>query len=63
MKQNKIEISLERNDHDATQFLVYDAQSNRVKFRSLMYTRRANAMRGAKRYAKTNNFKISRWLL
>lgn len=61
-KQQKVEVSIERNDFETTQFIVFDYDSNRVKFRSQMYTQRCNAIRGARRYAKANNYKISRWL-
>ena len=62
-KTEKIEVSLERVDHEGCQFYVYGAESNRTKYRSQVYTCRKSAKRGAVRYATRNGYKISRWLL
>ena len=61
-KQQKVEVSIERYEHDSAQFIIFDEASNKPKYRSIVYTQRCNAIRGAKRYAKANNYKISRWL-
>lgn len=62
-KQEKIEVSLERVDHESCQFFVYKADSNRTSFRSQVYSTRKSAKRGAVRYAARNKYKITRWLL
>lgn len=61
-KQQKVEVSIERYEFNSAQFIMFDEKSNKPKYRSIVYTQRGNAIRGAKRYAKANNYKISRWL-
>lgn len=58
----KVEISIERVDHDANYFLVFNAKSNRPKYHSQIYTQRCTCLRGARRYVAANNMKVTRWL-
>ncbi len=58
----RVEISLERVDHSQCQFFAYKADSNRTFFRSQVYSQRSAAVRGAKRKAAAEGWKIVRWL-
>lgn len=58
----RVEVSINRNNHDECSFSMYDEKSNREFKESEIYSRRWSAIRGAKRYAAKNNYKIVRWL-
>lgn len=61
-KLERVEISIERVDHDQCQFYAYREKSNRTFFRSQVYSARSSSIRGAKRKALSEGWKIVRWL-
>lgn len=67
-KQQRVEASIQtkgrfRDGSGKYVFVIYDQYSNSTMHTSSVYTERSNARRGARRYIKRNNLKLSRWVL